>query len=102
MIFPLRSAFIALPLEGDARDHFRELQEHLKEHEEILSLQNPASPHLTLQFWQSVMEIEYHQILKQAEAIAGKAEPFSLKIEGVETFGDKGRDKVLFLTVPFS
>ena len=102
MIFPLRSAFIALPLEGDAKNHFRVFQEALKEHEEILSFQNPASPHLTLQFWLSMMEIEYHQILKQAEAVAGKAEPFSLKIEGVETFGDKGRDRVLFLSVPFS
>jgi|SRR3989338_3223655 len=102
LIFPLRSAFIALPLEGEVRDHFRELQERLQEYEEILSFQYPASPHLTLQFWPSMMEIEYHQALKQAEAVAGKAEPFSLKIEGVETFGDRGRDRVLFLSVPFS
>ena len=100
--FPLHSAFLALPLEGDAKKQFQELQGKILEQEGILRFQNPAHPHLTLQFWQSLMEIEYHQVLAQAQAVAEKSEPFSLKISGVETFGEKGNDRVLFMSVPFS
>jgi len=102
MAFPLHSAFIALPLEGEAKVQFRDLQDRLKEYEEIMSFQSPASPHCTLQFWPNLMDIEYHQVLRQALEVAAKADPFHLKIEGVDTFGDKGRDRVLFLHVPFS
>lgn len=100
--FPLRSAFIAIPLKGDSRKQFQALQENFLEQEGILHFQNPESPHLTLQFWPKLMEIEYHQVLAQALAIAEKSDPFTLKIEGADTFGERGNDRVLFLNVPFS
>lgn len=100
--FPLRSAFLALPLEGKAKWLFQALQEELKPYEDILSFQNPQSPHLTLQFWPTVMEIEYAQVLKQAVEVASKASPFPVKVQGAGTFGNHGEDHVIFLNVPFS
>lgn len=102
LIFPLRSAFLALPLEGEAKEEFRRIQESLEPFADILRFQNPATPHLTLQFWRELMQIEYDQVREKAVEIASKATPFTLRIEGVETFGSKGRDSVLFLSVPFS
>jgi len=102
IVFPLQSAFLALPLEGDAKKQFQAFQEKILEQEGIFSFQDPASPHLTLQFWPSLMEIEYNQILAQALVLAEKSEPFAIKIEGADTFGQRGNDRVLFLNVPFS
>src|SRR5947207_2137424 len=102
LTFPLRSTFLALPLEDKAKWMFQSLQEQLRLWENILTFQNPQSPHMTLQFWPTVMEIEYHQIMEQSRAIASKASPFSLKIERAETFGSRGEDRILFLSIPFS
>ena len=96
--FPLSSAFLALPLEDTAKWQFQALQEELKDFEKILRFQNPNSPHLTLQFWKELMEIEVDQILKQAEVIASKSEPFQLHMTHAETFGDR----VLVLEIGFS
>src|SRR5262249_17411878 len=68
----------------------------------ILTFQNSSSPHLTLQFWKECMEIEYHQILTQCEKIAAASESFSLKLEGIEAFGEHGRTRVLYWSIPFS
>ena len=100
--FPLKATFLALPLEGEAKWEFQRLQSLLSTFDDFLSFQNPQSPHLTLQYWPNVMEIEYHQIIDQARRVASKHTPFTLKIEGADTFGSKGEDKVLFLSVPFS
>ncbi len=100
--FPLRSTFLAVPLEGKAKWLFQALQEELKDWEDILAFQNPQSPHITLQFWPLLMEIEYHQILKQSQVLAEKVVPFALKIQGTGTFRARGEDHVLFLQVPFS
>ncbi len=48
------------------------------------------------------MEIEYGQIITQAEKIAEATEPFTLKLSGVNTFAGKHGDRVLYLDVPFS
>jgi 2'-5' RNA ligase len=100
--FPLHSAFIAIPLEGEAKQAFMELQRRLKGCDDILRYQNPQSPHLTLQFWKELMEIEYYQIIPQSKKIADSATPFTLKVEGVSTFGSRGEGRVLFLNIPFS
>ena len=76
--FPLRSVFIALPLENAPKWQFQALQEALKNYEDILSFQNPQSPHLTLSFWPMVLELEMDGIEMQAEKIAAAAHPFSL------------------------
>lgn len=102
MQFPLRSAFLAIPLEGDAKARFQALQQPLADHSHALSLQNPDSPHLTLYFWPSVLKIEWEGIRAKAAEIAGRTAPFTLQTTGVETFGDHGRDRVLFLSVAFS
>lgn len=67
-------------------------------YKKFLRFQNPTSPHLTLQFWREVMEIEYVQTVKQTEKIAEKVEPFTLTVTHAETFGDR----VLILKVAFS
>lgn len=113
--FPLHSAFLALPLEGDAKKTFQELQRRLEPFADILRFQKPESPHLTLQFWKELMEIEYYQVIPQAKKIADATRPFLLKIEGVSTFGSatwahtsaplrgsRGEDRVLFLDIPFN
>lgn len=100
--FPLRAVFLALPLEGPAKWQFQALQEELKAYEESLSFQNPQSPHLTLYFWPSVLELELKGILAQAEKIAAAAVPFTLSVTEADTFGSRGEDRVLFLKVAFS
>lgn len=102
MDFPLRSAFLAIPLDEPAAARFRELQAALRPWERDLRFQNPASPHLTLYFWPEVYQIEYAPIVEAAKGIAANAEPFSLRLNGVDTFGDTSGDKVLYLTVEFS
>jgi 2'-5' RNA ligase len=100
--FPLRAAFLAIPLSGEALTQFRDLQERLHEHTDCLRFQSPETPHLTLQYWKELMEIEYGQILKQADKISASTTPFDLRIEGIGTFGNRGEDRVLYLDVPFS
>jgi 2'-5' RNA ligase len=102
MIFPLRSAFLALPLTGVAKRRFREMQESLGDVEDILRMQPAATPHLTLTFWREMMEIEYGQVLAQCQRIADRSMPFILRVNGVDVFSDHGEDRVLFLTVEFS
>lgn len=102
LTFPLRSAFLALPLEQDAKWQFQALQESLQPFEEILNLQNPETPHLTLQFWPSLMQIEFSQVINQAEKIAASTRAFRLATTDVQTFGKPGSERVLFLSVAFS
>lgn len=100
--FPLRSAFIALPLEDEAKAQFQILQNGLKEFEDVLRFQNPASPHLTLYFWKELLKIEYEDVLLKIGNIAARTAPFSLHVNGVDTFGKQGDERVLFLSVAFS
>jgi len=102
LTFPLRSVFIALPLEDKAKWQYQAWQEEIKPFEDVLRFQNSQSPHLTLQFWETVMEIEYNQILEQTKKIASAASPFTMKITGADTFGKRGEDRVLFLNIAFS
>ena len=102
LAFPLRATFIALPLEQEAKWQFQALQETLKEYRDILSFQNPQTPHLTLQYWSEVMEIEYYRIVEQAEAVASKFLCFVTNVTEADTFGSRGEDRVLFLTLAFS
>lgn len=100
--FPLHSAFLAVPLEREAKKAFQELQARLREFDDILRYQSPQLPHLTLQFWKELMEIEYYQVIPQAKKIADSSSPFTLKIQGISTFGSRGEDRVLLLAIPFS
>lgn len=102
LFFPLRSVFLALPLEGQPKWLFQALQEELKPYADILRLQNPQSPHVTLMFWPGVGELEYRGIVEQTGKIASLHAPFTMKAEGAETFGARGEDHVLFLPVAFS
>lgn len=100
--FPLPSTFLALPLEGQPKWQFQVLVEELKDYADILRFQNSQSPHLTLSYWKEALELEYQGIVSQSQKIAGAHHPFSLKITGAETFGSRGEDRVLFLTIAFS
>lgn len=100
--FPLRSAFIALPLEDQPKWQFQALQEELKPFADFLRFQNPQSPHLTIYFWKELLKIEYDDVMPKVEKIAQRTQPFSLQINGVDTFGKAGDERVLFLTVAFS
>lgn len=102
MHFPLRSVFLALPLESQPKWLFQALQEELKPYGDILRFQNPQSPHLTLMFWQSAGQLEYQGITAQAAKIASLHRPFTMHVTGAETFGNRGEDSVLFLTIAFS
>lgn len=99
----MRSVFLALPLEGHAKRQFQSLQQALKPWEDILHFQNAQAPHLTLQFWKEVGELELSGIQEQASKIASRAMPFVLRMTGADTFGStKEGDRVLFLSVEFS
>ncbi len=100
--FPLRSAFIAPPLEGQARLQFQAIQEDLKPYEDFLRFQNPQSPHLTLYFWRELLKIEYDDVLPKIENIAARTHPLTLQVNGADTFGKTGAERVLFLSVSFS
>jgi 2'-5' RNA ligase len=100
--FPLRSAFVAIPLTGDAKVRFQAYHDALKPFEEFLRLQSPETPHLTLTFWRIMMEIEYYQVLGACENIARQSETFELPVRGAETFGNKGIDRVLYAKPVFS
>lgn len=100
--FPIRSVFLALPLEGQPKWMFQALVEELKPYANILRFQNPQSPHLTLMFWPSVGELEYQGISAQAGKIAALHAPFTMKVTGAGTFGSHGEDHVLFLEIAFS
>jgi 2'-5' RNA ligase len=100
--FPLKSAFLALPLENEAKLHFQMLQEQLRTYDDALRFQNPDSPHLTLYFWKELLKIEYDDVIPKIENIANKTSPFTLQINGADTFGKMGNERVLFLTVAFS
>lgn len=100
--FPLRSVFIAIPLEGECKRRFQLLQEELKPFSRFLSFQNPLSPHLTLRFFREVMEIEYAPLVEKMREIAAKTESFDLNIVGPGAFGAKGNERVLHLEPEFS
>lgn len=102
MDFPLHSAFVAIPLEGSAKWQFQALQEELKPFSEFLRFQKPETPHLTLRYWKSLMQIEYDQVVKECAHVAEPSSSFDLPVTGAETFGSRGEDRVLFLTVAFS
>jgi 2'-5' RNA ligase len=100
--FPLRSGFLALPLEGEAKRQFQQWQAKLQFLGDIVSFQKSDVPHLTLSYWPEIMAIEYSQILTQSAKIAGQLRPFTFSVNGCDTFGKPGRDDVLFLSVAFS
>jgi len=102
LTFPLQSAFLALPLEGESKWRFQAIAAELEPFRGILRFQNPQSPHLTVYFWKELLKIEYDQMITQAEKIAARTSPFSLQVNGVDTFGKTGDERVLFLTVAFS
>ncbi len=102
MEFPLSSFFVALPLEQMAKWQFQALQEELRPFGDCLSFQRPETPHLTLHFWRELMQIEYQPFVDTCTKVAARTVPFTLEINGVDTFGSHGEDRVLFLTVAFS
>lgn len=102
MSFPLRSTFLAIPMEGEAKQRFMVCQQLLSDAADCLTLQRPDTPHLTLMFWPEVGELEYRGIGEQAAKIAARTAPFSLSVTGPGTFGVRGRDAVLFFEVAFS
>lgn len=100
--FPLRSVFLALPLEGQPKWQFQALVEELKPFGDTMRFQNPQSPHLTLMFWPSMGELEYQGVIAQSRKIAAINAPFTMQVTGADTFGNRGEDHVLFLTIAFS
>ena len=102
MDFPLKSVFLALPLEQGAKWQFQALQEELKPYEDILRFQNPQTPHITLMYWSEVSELEMDGIRAQVTKISAKHQPFNVEVTQANTFGSRGEDKVLFLEVAFS
>ncbi|MDD4287337.1 MAG: 2'-5' RNA ligase family protein [Candidatus Peribacteraceae bacterium] len=102
LTFPLRSVFLALPLEGQPKWQFQAFVEELKPYADIVRFQNPQSPHLTLMFWPSVGQLEYQGIVQQAQKIASLHAPFTMKVTGADTFGNRGEDHVLLLSIGFS
>ena len=101
MSFPLKRAFIALPLEGEAKEKLRELQIRFQAYDDMLRFQNPETAHLTLYFWQELMEIEYEDMVKRVAKIAERTSPFTLKVLAAETSIDPKTklDRVLWLTI---
>lgn len=100
--FPLKSFFVAIPLEGEAKERFLQLRSALEPYRDFLSLQKPETPHLTLRFWREVMEIEHGQIVRECVKVAQRSSSFVLPVDGADTFGSRGEDRVLFLSVAFS
>ncbi len=100
MTFPMQNTFLALPLEGQARESFAEAQDRLLLYASLFRLQPADRPHLTIQFWRSLMAIEWDQVRNRASWIARRCAPFTMEVRGAETFtGTNGLEHVLFLTI---
>ncbi len=97
--FPLRSAFLALPLEGEAKERFQEVQKRLFPWEKLFSFQQADRPHLTLYYWSSLMEIEYRGMERQVEKIIARTSLFNLVVTEAETFEGEKFPRVLFLQI---
>ena len=78
---------------------FQEMQKRLVPFEKLFRFQQADRPHLTLFYWQSLMEIEYQGILKQLEKIVLKTSPFTLEVTEAGTFEGEKLPHVLFLSV---
>lgn len=98
---PLCSVFLALPLQGQALDTYRALQERLQVFRS-LRLQPQASAHLTLYFWPTVLPLELTGIREAIGDIARDTPPFRLRLEAIDVFGATGSERVLYWAVPFS
>ena len=99
LIFPLRSAFLALPLTGEAKRQFSDIVESLELLQDSVRFQHINSPHLTLQFWPELTEDDYEDVLRQAGTIAAGSKPFEITVIGAGTFSFHGDDKILFLSI---
>lgn len=97
--FPLCHAFLALPLKGESKDAFRDIQSRLQEYEEIFRFQNSETAHLTLHFFGTLMQIEYAEILRKAEMISARMKQFTLQVTGTGVFEGRDPSRVLFLTI---
>ncbi|MDD5055148.1 MAG: RNA 2',3'-cyclic phosphodiesterase [Candidatus Peribacteraceae bacterium] len=97
--FPLRSAFLALPLTGEAKRRFAAIVENLALIGDSVRFQHVTSPHLTLQFWPELAQTELEDVLDQSQKIAAASKLFEIAVTGAGTFGSHGHDKVLFLSV---
>jgi len=99
MSFPLRRAFVALPLEGEAKHAFQQVQSRLAEYDRMFRFQNPETPHLTLHYFGELMEIEYGDVTKKMQNIADRTSPFTITVTGADVFKGRQPPTVLFLTV---
>ncbi|PIP65605.1 RNA 2',3'-cyclic phosphodiesterase [Candidatus Peregrinibacteria bacterium CG10_big_fil_rev_8_21_14_0_10_49_16] len=97
--FPLHSAFLALPLEGEAKKKFLQLRMKLEEEQHCLSLQQPDTPHLTIQYWAQVTQGEYDAILEQTRVLVENIQPFMLQTKQFNTFSSHDKENVLFFDV---
>lgn len=93
--FPLHSAFLALPLTGEAKRRFAAIVESLEPFKDLMRFQHLQSPHLTLQFWPELMEMEYQDVWDESKIIADASYPFEVTVTGADTF----HDRVLFLQI---
>ena len=87
--FPLQRAFLALPLENEAKWAFQEIQDRLSDYDRMFRFQNPQSPHLTIYFWNELMEIEYEDVMRKVEKIAERTSTFSYHVTEAATFNDR-------------
>lgn len=94
----MKSVFTAIPLEGDAKSVFQELQQRFVSYADILTLQKPETPHITLTYWKEVMDIEYNEIVRQAARVAELSTPFELPVIGADAFSGRA----IFLNPVFS
>lgn len=95
--FPIQSAFLALPLEDSAKNHFGTLRQTLEPYTDFLKLQQEDTPHLTLAYWQEIQAQEYESVTQEIQQIAHQTSPFSLSIKSLGTFEEEGNKTVLFL-----
>lgn len=70
--------------------------------DDALRFQPSSSAHLTLMFFRELMEIEYRGVCMAAQSIAAATRHFTVRTNGIGTFGSRGRETVLYFDVVFS
>ena len=91
--------FIAINISDDVRAAIAEFQGTLREHKADVKWVRPDSIHITLKFLGDVEATRIKEIARSVQEAVKPAEPFTVSVQGVGTFPNDRRPRVLWVGV---
>jgi len=91
--------FIAINIPNDVRAAIDEFQEKLQEHRADVKWVRPESIHITLKFLGDVEATRIKEIARSINETVKEVEPFTVTVQGVGTFPNDRRPRVLWVGV---